>query len=493
MRFYGTVLLAMAAAGAAMAGEADALSISARIQALHMPYGTILDPIYQTSAGETLAAYTRCGDSATWTGHYLAAEAFRYKVTGAADALNNVKGAIAGLKSLADVTGNNLLARCIVLADSPWAAGIANEEKANGIYQASPWFWVGNTSRDQYAGAIFGLAVAYDMVDDAGVKTSVRDLVTRLVGFLTGHDWSVTMPDGSSSTSFLVRPDQMLALAQVARHVNPDKFSTYYDLLRITLSTTVIAPVGVDVASDDSYFKFNLDYVTFYNLMRLESSSFKDIYNQAYSILRNHTSGHQNAFFNMIDRGLNGANAARDAETLLMLDQWLTRGRRDFYVDLSNKVAVCGSQACQPIPVPLRVPTDFLWQRSPFQLAGGGSGVIESAGIDYILPYWMARYYGTIPAFVVQPAAAAGAAVAADSIASIYGSGLAGQTAQASSLPLPATLGGVTVRVKDAAGVERVASLMYVSPSQINFVVPAGTVVYSATVTVATGAASTTA
>ena len=35
-------------------------------------------------------------------------------------------------------------------------------------------------------------------------------------------------------------------------------------------------------------------------------------------------------------------------------------------------------------------------QRSPVQLAGGGNGDIETAGIDYILPYWMGRYYGVI-------------------------------------------------------------------------------------------------
>jgi hypothetical protein len=29
----------------------------------------------------------------------------------------------------------------------------------------------------------------------------------------------------------------------------------------------------------------------------------------------------------------------------------------------------------------------------PFQLSGGGDGIIETAGVDYILPYWMARYY----------------------------------------------------------------------------------------------------
>jgi len=38
----------------------------------------------------------------------------------------------------------------------------------------------------------------------------------------------------------------------------------------------------------------------------------------------------------------------------------------------------------------------LLWQRTPFLLVGQGAGTIETAGIDYILPYWMGRYYGTI-------------------------------------------------------------------------------------------------
>src|SRR6266446_1458536 len=257
------------------AAEADALAISANIQARHLPHGAILDPVFAFPDSDEIVGYTRCGDSAIWTGHYLAAEAFRYKVTQSPDALNNVKQAIAGLKGLADVTGTNLLARCMVPENSPFAAGIQSEESQNGIHVASPWIWVGNTSRDQYSGAIFGLGVAYDMVDDPGVKSSISDLVTRLVRFLTGHNWSVVMPDGRVSTTFLVRPDEILALVQVARHVNSNQFSTYYDVQRILLGDTgsVLAPVSVDVASNDSYFKFNLDYINLYNLVRLESSS----------------------------------------------------------------------------------------------------------------------------------------------------------------------------------------------------------------------------
>jgi uncharacterized protein (TIGR03437 family) len=473
------------------AAEADAVAISANIQAHHLPFGTILDPIFASASSNQIVGYTRCGDSATWTGHYLAAEAFRYKVTQAPDALTNVKNAIAGIKSLADVTGTNLLARCLVTMNSPFAAGIASEEAANGIHTntSAGYIWVGNTSRDEYLGVIFGLGVAYDMVSDAGVQSSISDLVTRLVDFLMGNAWTIVMPDGSISTTFLVRPDQILTLLQVGRHVNSGHFSTTYDIQRVLLAAAVLAPISVDVASDDSYFKFNLDSITFYNLIRLESSSANTIYKAAYDVLRNHTASHQNAFFNMIDRGLKSPDAARDSQTLVLLDEWLLRPRRDPFVDLTGVVPVCGSQACSPVPVPLRVPTDFLWQRSPFQLTGGGSSVIEGAGIDYILPYWMARFYQVGSAFAVQSGAASNPTVAPASFASLYGSSLSSQTVQAGVQPPPTSLGGISVSVQDASGTARSAPLTYVSPGQINLVVPTGTLPGAATFTVTNGGA----
>lgn len=458
------------------ATEADALAISANIQALHLPFGTILNPIFAGPASNRVVGYTRCGDSAIWTGHYLAAEAFRYSVTQLADALNNINKAIAGIKSLTDVTGTNLLARCLVPLNSPYAAGIQSEESANGIYTNSSagYFWVGNTSRDQYLGVIFGLGVAYDLVNDPGVQASISALATRLIDFLQSKGWSVMMPDGTVSTTFLLRPDEILTLLQVGLHVNSSEFSTSYDLQRVLLSLAVLAPIAVDVSSDSSYFKFNLDYISFYNLIRLESSSLSSIYQGAYKVLRNFTAGDQNAFFDIIDRGLNGANPARDAETAALLNQWLQRSRRDPTVNLNGVVPACGSQSCNAIPAALRPPDDFLWQESPYQLTGGGSSVIETAGIDYILPYWMARYYGVVSPIAVQSAAAPNAAVTPDSIASLYGTNLAATTQPAGVQPPPLSLGGVTVTVTDSTGTSRVAPLMYVSPSQINFAVPQG-------------------
>jgi hypothetical protein len=374
--------LLLAGSQSARAAEGDALTILANIQARHLPYGAILDPIFTLTDSDQIADYTRCGDSALWTGHYLAAEAFRYKVTQAADALTNLTTAISSLKGLVDVTGTNLLARCMVPANSPYAASISSQEADNGIYtNNSPpgWIWVGNTSRDEYSGALFGLAVAYDMVTDTGIKSSISDLVTRLVDFLNGNNWSVALPNGTTSTSFLIRPDQIETFLAIGRHVNSSHFSSLgYEAQREFFSAAVPAPILVDTASDDSYFKFNLDYINLYNLIRLESSSAKSIYQSAYSQLRGYTGSDQNAFFNIIDLALNGPDSARDNQTLALLDGWLLRLRRDFSVDLTNNVQVCGSQACTPVSVWLRPNTDFLWQRSPLVLSNAGAGIIVS-------------------------------------------------------------------------------------------------------------------
>src|SRR5215475_10181337 len=193
------------------AADSDALAISANIQARHMPFGSILDPINASSTSTQIIGYTRCGDSALWTGAYLAAEAFRYNVTRSADALANVKIALSGLKGLSDVTGDNRLARCIVAADSPYAAGIEAEEANNTVHQNPPWVWIDNTSRDQIVGAFFGLGAAFDLVDDPSVKQTIADLASRLTGFISRHQWS---PNDDVSNTFQLRPEELQMLLQ---------------------------------------------------------------------------------------------------------------------------------------------------------------------------------------------------------------------------------------------------------------------------------------
>src|SRR5262245_16582312 len=170
-------------AQAVCASELDAIRISENIQQRHMPYGTIMDPVFASadpasSEYSRIIGYTRAGDSAVWTGHYLAAEAFRYRTTRSPEALGNAQRALQGIRALINITGNGALARCLIPADSPYALSIQQEEGAHGIYyrtvDGTSYFWVGNTSRDQYSGVMFGLSVAYDMIEEANTRSFIR-------------------------------------------------------------------------------------------------------------------------------------------------------------------------------------------------------------------------------------------------------------------------------------------------------------------------------
>lgn len=73
---------------------------------------------------------------------------------------------------------------------------------------------------------------------------------------------------------------------------------------------------------------------------------------------------------------------------------------------------------------------------------------------------------------------------APDSIVAAFGVKLASDTQVANSQPLPTALAKVSVRVKDSSGIERLAPLFFVSPGQINYQVPPGTTLGTATVSV---------
>ena len=68
-----------------------------------------------------------------------------------------------------------------------------------------------------------------------------------------------------------------------------------------------------------------------------------------------------------------------------------------------------------------------------------------------------------------------------------FGPSLATVTETALSIPLPISLAGSQVLVKDSAGVEHPAPLFYVSPTQINYQVPAGASLGPALITVTSG------
>ncbi len=111
------------------------------------------------------------------------------------------------------------------------------------------------------------------------------------------------------------------------------------------------------------------------------------------------------------------------------------------------------------------------------------TGVTPAPGIPVTPGAFQQQHRGQADAFIckltalrpvasVSAASYSGAALSGDSIVAAFGPDLSTGAQAADANPLPTSLAGVTVRLRDAMGVERLAPIFYVSPAQVNYLVP---------------------
>ncbi len=90
----------------------------------------------------------------------------------------------------------------------------------------------------------------------------------------------------------------------------------------------------------------------------------------------------------------------------------------------------------------------------------------------------------TVTSASVSAASYAGAALASDAISVAFGADFTTSTVIAPTVPLPTTLAGTSIKVKDSTNTERLAPLFFVSPGQINYLMPSGTAAGEAIITI---------
>jgi uncharacterized protein (TIGR03437 family) len=117
----------------------------------------------------------------------------------------------------------------------------------------------------------------------------------------------------------------------------------------------------------------------------------------------------------------------------------------------------------------------------PGQVSSGGA---ENDTTDLVVVDDFLFSEPVLNSTTVSAASFSGAALARDTIVSVFGEGLATTTESATTLPLPTTLGGTTISVRDSAGTERLAPLFFVAPGQINYLMPSGTASGEAIITI---------
>ena len=373
------------------------------------------------------------GDQAVWSGHYLAAQALRYAsaatVEERTDALQNAARIVQGIADLLDLGATlreGLVARTMrpdpegKWGDGPRFVPAVESDRMNPLFvrtiRGVRYVGESQPTQNQYLGLLLGQALAYEFIDDVALKDRIRSNLSRMINGLktsnfhlyissrhedldrlrANYPGHVYFKDGDWiwSETFAKDPHKLLAMLAVDQYVNgdPSGLAQYGSIAPQTW-----LPVWIDTFdTHGSYFKFNLDHGYLFLLMRYDPDGLRrSHYARALDMLAYATGHHQNPYFELL-RLLSGNGSPLLAdEALNGLKLYTRRGGTpiDNYND--HSIEKDGNLARYPLAVDRRHRqgyTDFLWQRSPFDLQLGEGG-LSTVGIDYLLAYRLHQHY----------------------------------------------------------------------------------------------------
>ncbi len=380
--------------------------------------------------------YSDLGDACFIHGNASAGAAFQYAVEGSAEALENTRLHTRGLDLLNRVNGiPGLLSRSYMPADAPMAPNEfqtfwPEAENHRGEGEFSGYYWKGDVSIDQYSGALVGLSLLYDLVPDEAVRTVVRRNILEIADYLWEGDLVIYDADGEPTQYGDFRGEFLeglpvpnglgaaasLAWFKLAHHVsgNPGYAEIYEHLIRDRNYDGILKNfLWVYLGNATKHYNVYMAFENMYALTRLETDP---VLHETYS------AGFTNKLWkstgNILALRRAGVEAnptftpwylqatgSRDPEAVMkalgQLAVFVEPPLRDRAIRNSDdpdieKNPERPEDALYPLPTFLRIPDMCIWHRSPYRLDGGEDNGRERSGHDYLLPYWMGRYYGTI-------------------------------------------------------------------------------------------------
>ncbi len=356
------------------------------------------------------------GDAPIWTGCYVGAQALRYAACGAEEAWEAASLGLRGLHFLQAVTGKRgLLCRGVSKTGvPPWDAH--PQEWHRGAKPFSGYFWHGDVSVDQYTGAMFGYALAYDLLPDPTLQGLIVQDVTAIADHLIEHDLTIVDVDGEATRFGHLEPsfwtedlNALIALGffKIAHHItHEERFARKYRELierhRYHERAVWARDLWWERLWGTNHSDNNLAFLAYYNLLRYETDP--GLLSYYYRSLRRSWRAVQNEgnpFFAFVYQAL-VSSAPRDPRALETLRHFPLE-KRSLYVKNSEREGICVSwlrdrhgrlQSCTPLPIEERPPSTFEWKENPYRLDGGGDGKKLYTGTDYLLAYWLGRYHG---------------------------------------------------------------------------------------------------
>jgi len=367
----------------------------------HLWYGQIfLDIRYADTnriPGQVVDIGPVAADSAIWSGHYLAAEAFRYALARnkVAKAKNHPQASVWGREMARARQRVNLM-----VAGAHRNLNISKNWKAIGLYSPAfdgeagmlfrnsfpegvptwqqnqgpnrdtrifgpvPWddgtnyYCMSSFTRDQYTGCVLGLLMTFDLVgpDDASLRAEVGNDLMTMADYLVRHEWSVVRPQNTPQDATpAIQPlgngiSWVLFMTEAARHAawvadgltaQAKWEATWTETLATFGPFLVVDQNGLVQSPNQSYFSHNLSHGQAYNNIRLEPDpAVRDYFRQCFSMEDSTTKDDGNAYFEAVTYALTGESQRLNLAVQHLQDWLLYYARWTQPTDLSARCGI---------------------------------------------------------------------------------------------------------------------------------------------------------
>jgi hypothetical protein len=391
-----------------------------RVQKRHNRWGLTAGSHLRLAGDLSTNEMVSSDNDGLWTSMYVAAECFRYKVTGETDARDNARRGIQAILRLEAITGiPGFPARSFIRVGE-------DRQPKDGEWHDTPdkrWRWKGDTSSDEIVGHFFVYPLYLDLVADESEKPALRAAIDRITNHILDNDYQLIDVDGKRTrwgwwgpASIWEDPDEtglralhILAHLRVALHMTDSpqhraRYQAAYDDLignhryhLLTRNQKIMVPGHVNHSDDE------LAFLSYYPLLRYEPDAARlEVYKQSLERSWQIERPERNPLWNFIYAAGTGArefDLAESVRTLhqIPMDQIQWTVRNSHRLDVPIDPMADRQKRRQALVV---LPYDELpmskWNGNPYNVDGGDGGRSEDDGAYFLLPYWMGRYHQLI-------------------------------------------------------------------------------------------------
>jgi hypothetical protein len=413
------------------------------IRARHIRPPGLIGPAVLVKPGDLSQSFIEDDDNdGEHTGMYLAVESLRYFLTKAPDARENAKEAFHAMELLQQVTGTkHFIARSVLpvgtaprhevdrtFTPQQIAESNRTEPREKSIEKRwipsadGKWLWKRDASSDEVDGHLFGYALYYDLAADDEEKKRVAAQVDRIIGGIIDNGFVLQDIDGVGTrwgrwnpASLIDDPTwieeaagnavEILAFLSVAYHMtkNPRYIEATKLLVekhgydKLALKTVYVTPSERTHIEDELLSLVYPNAVTYALTPALKKLMQTSMRNWHPTVKGDHI-----PLYDFVYNRYSGDRVPLDKAVEQLRDwpldhiEWTVdnRWREDMERDLTP-----GTDEMRLKRLPPRSEMGLtMFDQEPYKMVIGRNGEREDRPNDWLMAYWMGRYYGFISA-----------------------------------------------------------------------------------------------